>query len=143
MWLCSSSTSIIEYRDLSAHLNILTIRDYQDHSFQAVEDAYRAVLAGAAPAMLNKMTDREFRRFVVEMLEFLTDVLDRCSASQPNRADSFSRQDILDIIAVLVLNAASSSHESVRRRRGTRGPASVGEAVKRDSGIPGRHAARR
>jgi len=95
--------------------------DDHDHSFQAVEDAYRAVLAGAAPAMLNKMTDREFRRFVVEMLEFLTDVLDRCSASQPNRADSFSRQDILDIIAVLVLNAASSSHESVRRRRGTRG----------------------
>src|SRR6516162_1871143 len=27
MWLCSSSTSIIEDRDLSAHLNILTIRD--------------------------------------------------------------------------------------------------------------------
>jgi hypothetical protein len=26
MWLCSSSTSIIEDRDLSAHLNILTIR---------------------------------------------------------------------------------------------------------------------
>ena len=26
MWLCSSSTSIIEYRDFSAHLNILTIR---------------------------------------------------------------------------------------------------------------------
>jgi hypothetical protein len=25
MWLCSSSTSIIEDRDLSAHLNILTI----------------------------------------------------------------------------------------------------------------------
>jgi hypothetical protein len=29
MWLCSSSTSIIEDRDLSAHLNILTIR-YRD-----------------------------------------------------------------------------------------------------------------
>src|SRR6516225_11287982 len=28
MWLCSSSTSIIEDRDLSAHLNILTIREY-------------------------------------------------------------------------------------------------------------------
>jgi hypothetical protein len=27
LWLCSSSTSIIEDRDLSAHLNILTIRD--------------------------------------------------------------------------------------------------------------------
>jgi hypothetical protein len=29
MWLCSSSTSIIEDRDLSAHLNILTIRDFE------------------------------------------------------------------------------------------------------------------
>jgi hypothetical protein len=28
MWLCSSSTFIIEDRDLSAHLNILTIRGF-------------------------------------------------------------------------------------------------------------------
>src|SRR6516164_2333777 len=45
---------------------LLPEMDDHDHSFQAVEDAYRAVLAGAAPAILNQMTDREFRRLVVE-----------------------------------------------------------------------------
>jgi len=36
MWLCSSSTSIIEDRDLSAHLNILTIRSLPKYYPDAV-----------------------------------------------------------------------------------------------------------
>jgi hypothetical protein len=96
--------------------------DVHEHSLHAVEDAYRAALAGAAPAMLNKATHGEFRRFVEEMFEFLTHVLDPCSGSRPNRKDSFSRQDICNIIAVLVLNAAAtSSNESIRSRLRTRG----------------------
>ena len=33
MWLCSSSTSIIEDRDPSAHLDILTLRDFPTDIF--------------------------------------------------------------------------------------------------------------
>jgi len=99
----------------------ILVHNIHYHDYGAVEEAYRAALAGAAPALQNKATDRELQRFVEEMFGFLTRVLDPCG--QPDNADSFSRQDILDIIAVLILNAASSSNKSVRRRRGTRGRA--------------------
>jgi hypothetical protein len=49
MWLCSCSTSIIEEREISAHLNILTIRDrvYGDPLLR--ELARRAGLPEAPP----------------------------------------------------------------------------------------------
>ena len=71
--------------------------------------------------MLKRTTDGEFRRFVEEMFEFLTQALEPCSGSRLHRADSFLRQDICDIIAALVLNAASGSNESTRSGCGTRG----------------------
>ena len=92
-----------------------------DHGLHTVEECYRAALTGAAPVMLKRTTDEEFRRFVEEMFELLTQVLEPCSGGRPHRADSFLRQDICDIIAALVLNAASSSNKSTRNGCRTRG----------------------
>jgi hypothetical protein len=80
---------------------------------QAVEDAYRAALAGTAPELLKKATDRELRLFVEEMFDLLTGSLN----GRPDRGPAtFSRQDILEIIAALILNAMPGTKESGRWR---------------------------
>jgi len=84
---------------------------------QAVKDAYRAALAGTAPELLKKATDRELRMFVEDMFDLLTGSLN----GRPDCGPAFSRQDILEVIAALILNAVPDAKESGRWRRGTRG----------------------
>jgi len=90
----------------------------RDQEMQAVEDAYRMALVGAAPGLLKKVTHRGFRLFVEEMFDFLSGSLNGCSDRRPA---TFSRQDILEIIAMLIMNAAPVPKETARWRRGARG----------------------
>src|SRR6516165_9870159 len=53
MWLCSSSTSIIEDRDLSAHLNILTIRP----SIEMIDSSQRTAVAGEPITLSVEVSD--------------------------------------------------------------------------------------
>ena len=116
-------------------------------NIEAVEGAYRAVLLGIAPhpALLGKATDRAFRQFVEAMLQVLTRSLNRCFPPwQTTSAAPFARQDILQIIAALIENAAPSSDQHVRRKRYPRGlilwatllkfiPAHEGAAIEQSS----------
>jgi len=75
---------IIEDRDLSTHLNILTIRDESGSipvkkEILLVEDAYRGALVGVGPnpALLGKTTDRAFRQFVEDLLQVALAIVDR------------------------------------------------------------------
>jgi hypothetical protein len=87
--------------------------DDRDNDMQAVEDAYRAALAGAAPALPKTATDHAFRLFVEEMFDLLSGSLNGCSDRGPAR---FSRQDILEIIATLIVNAVPLTKKSARGR---------------------------
>ena len=92
-------------------------------NIQAVQDAYRAALLGIAPdpTLLRKATHRSFRLFVEEMLEILTRNLNPCSEPHDLSPVVFPRQDIVQIITQLILNAAPSSDQFVRRKRYARG----------------------
>ena len=92
-------------------------------NIQAVEDAYRAALLSIAPdpTLLGKATHRSFRLFVEEMLEILTRNLNPCSEPHDLSPVVFPRQDIVQIITQLILNAAPSSDQFVRRKRYARG----------------------
>src|SRR5262249_31253257 len=82
--------------DLTASKN--DAQDVQSKSdIQAVEDAYRAMLAGIAPdpALLGKATDRSFRQFVEDMLQLLTRSLNPGSHGLTTSNVPFSRHDIL------------------------------------------------
>jgi hypothetical protein len=92
--------------------------DDRDGDRQAVEDAYRAALAGTAPELLKKATARELQLFVEDMFDLLTGSLNGRPDCGPA---TFSRRDILEIIAALILNAVPGAKESGRWRRGTRG----------------------
>jgi hypothetical protein len=92
--------------------------DDRDGALQAVEDAYRAALAGTAPGLLKKATEYGFRLFVEGMFDLLTGSLNGCS---DRGSATFSRQDVLEIIAGLILNAASHAKEPARWRRGAHG----------------------
>ena len=83
-----------------------------------MEDAYRAALAGTAPGLLKKATDHGFRLFVEGMFDLLAGSLNGCS---DRGSATFSRQDVLEIIAGLTLNAASHAKEPARWRRGAHG----------------------
>jgi hypothetical protein len=88
----------------------------REEDVRAVEDAYRAALLGVAPVLLSKTTDRAFRQFVQDMLQLLT----RCLTPRPtcrSTGSPFSRQDMLEMIAALILNAVPSSDRSVRCKR--------------------------
>ena len=85
---------------------------------QAVEDAYRTALAGTAPGLLKKATCRGLLLFVEEMFDLLTGSLNGCSICRPAM---FSTQDILEIIATLILSAAPSTQLSARWRGSARG----------------------
>ena len=92
--------------------------DDRDGDMQAVEDAYRAALAGTAPELMKKVTARELQLFVEDMFDLLIGSLNGRPDCGPA---TFSRQDILEIIAALILNAVPGAKESGRWRRGTRG----------------------
>jgi hypothetical protein len=64
MWLCSSSTPIIEDRDSSTHLNILTTRDLPGvlHSLQAAQHVLemfrRSLPNGGDRRILDRLMNR-------------------------------------------------------------------------------------
>src|SRR4051794_36833941 len=91
-----------------------------ENEIQAGEDAYRAALVGVPPALLPKATAGAFRLFLEDLLPLLTRSVNRCSRDKTT-ADSLLRQDILAMIAALVLNAAPNRN-GMRYWRGTRGP---------------------
>jgi hypothetical protein len=87
---------------------------------QTVEDAYRNALMGVRPysTLLGKTTDRAFRQFLQDLLQLLSR---RLTPTWSKGSLPFSRQDIAQIVAALILNAAPSSDRSVRAKRYTRG----------------------
>ncbi len=87
---------------------------------QPVEDAYRNALMGVIPypTLLGKTTDRAFRQFLEDLLQLLSR---RLNPRWSRRPILFSRQDLAQIVAALILNAAPSSDRSVRGKRYTRG----------------------
>jgi hypothetical protein len=89
----------------------------RDDDMEPVEDAYRAALAGAPPGLLKKATDCEFRLFVEEMFDVLAHSLNGSS----NRRTTFSRLEILGIIATLILDAAPCGNKFASRSPGTQG----------------------
>ena len=91
--------------------------DDGDGDLQMVEDAYRAALEGTPPGLLKKATDRAFRLFVEGTYALLTGSLNGCPTRE---TATFSRQDILEIIAGLILDVAPHTKGSARRRRGAR-----------------------
>ena len=91
--------------------------DDRDVDLQAVEDAYRAALSGMAPELIKKATDRAFRLFVEEMFDVLAAGLNGRSDRRPA---TFSRRDVLEIVASLILNAAPRGKKIARwPRRGS------------------------
>ncbi|MBV9611479.1 MAG: TniQ family protein, partial [Acidobacteriaceae bacterium] len=92
----------------------------QESEIQTVEDAYREALLGIAPRLMRKATDRAFRQFVEDVLYLLTRSLNASSTSRTVTAP-FSRQDILQIIAALIANAAPGSDAATQRKRYARG----------------------
>ena len=92
----------------------------QENEIQAVEDAYREVLQGIAPRLIHKATDRAFRLFVEDVLSLLTRSLNTSTMSWTGTVP-FSRQDILQIIAALIANAAPGSDACAQRKHYARG----------------------
>jgi hypothetical protein len=89
---------------------------------QAADYTYRASLLGVAPRLelLGKTTAQEFRAFVEDMDRVLTGKLNLLSNCTRVAAVSFSRQDILQIVALLIRNAAPCSDPRIRRKREAR-----------------------
>jgi hypothetical protein len=87
---------------------------------QRVEDACRDALMGdiPSPALLGKTTNRAFRKFLEDLLQLLSHRLNARWSQDPL---PFSSQDIAQIVAALILNAAPSSDRSVRAKRYSHG----------------------
>jgi hypothetical protein len=115
--VCRSCGGDLTVAQSGALLDVQPKRD-----IQAVEDAYRAMLLGIAPdpALLGKATDRAFRKFVEDMLQFLRRSLSPSSLWHTTDVP-FSSRDILQIITALIENAAPSSDRRVRSRRHSHG----------------------
>ena len=96
-----------------------------EQGIQKVEEAYRAALLGTSPhpALLGKITDRAFRRFVDDMLELLV-YYSRPGARMQRLIDHgttlLPRQHLLALIAGLISNAAPSCDAQQRRFRYSR-----------------------
>lgn len=86
---------------------------------QDVQHDYCAALAGVAPSILQNSTSQAFRVFFEEIFHLLTRSLNQ--SHHKRRAGLFSRQDLLAIIAALVLNAVPSTNQSIRRQQKARG----------------------
>lgn len=85
-----------------------------------VGNAYREALLGVAhhPVMLGQTTDQEFRQFIEDLMTMLTSSL---NSARTGERILFPRQDIIRIVAALILNAAPSPDPSTRGRRYQRG----------------------
>ena len=94
----------------------------EQQGLQTVEDAYRASLLGIAPILIccAGLPATPFRMFVDDLLQILTYTLNACSGG-PNSSDGktelLARQDLLRIIADLILHAAPSCDVRQRRSR--------------------------
>ena len=88
----------------------------------AVDCTYRASLLGAdpGPEILGKSTAQQFRAFIEDMHQVLRRTLNLLADCRRVVPVSFSRHDILHIIALLIRNAAPSSDLRVRRKREAR-----------------------
>jgi hypothetical protein len=82
----------------------------------------RASLLGAdpGPEILGKSTAQQFRAFIEDMHQVLRRTLNLLADCRRVVPVSFSRHDILHIIALLIRNAAPSSDLRVRRKREAR-----------------------
>jgi TniQ len=114
--MCRSCNNSLAYDDV--------LRNELKHgdARQAADNTYRASLLGVAPRpeILGKATAQEFRAFIEDMDRMLTrklNVLANCKRVAPV---SFSRHDILQIIALLIRNAAPCSDLRIRRKREAR-----------------------
>jgi hypothetical protein len=85
----------------------------------AVDATYRASLVGVdpSPEILGKSTAPQFRAFIEDMHQVLRSSLNLLANCRKVVPVSFSRHDILHIIALLIRNAAPSSDLRVRRKR--------------------------
>jgi hypothetical protein len=88
----------------------------------AVDGVYRASLLGVdpVPEILGKSTAKQFRAFIEDMHQVLRRTLNLLADCRRVVPVSFSRHDILHIIASLIRNAAPSSDLRLRRKREAR-----------------------
>jgi hypothetical protein len=88
----------------------------------AVDGAYRASLLGVdpGPEILGKSTAQQFRAFIEVMHQVLRRTLNLLADCRRVVPASFSRHDILHIIALLIENAAPTSDLRLRRQREAR-----------------------
>ena len=97
------------------------VRKYEP-VIRAVEDAYRAALAGIAPhpSLVGKATDCAFRRFVDDMLQLLICFPQPGSAPQKTKDGGAAlrpRQEPFAMISELIANAAPGSDTWERQSR--------------------------
>lgn len=111
-WSCGS--------DLTLGTNVP--ENPQEGGIAAVERAYRDALLGVAPdqSLLGRVTDRQFRSFVDDMLQLLI----RSPQQQRVLRNAWKQdaalppgQPLLALIAGLILNAAPTTDPRVRRTR--------------------------
>jgi hypothetical protein len=83
---------------------------------EVVENSYREALTGVipCPALLGKTTDRAFRRFVEDLLQLLSH---RFKPAWSSSSASFCRQDIVQMVNALILNAAPASDRAIAQKR--------------------------
>jgi TniQ len=88
----------------------------------AVDATYRASLVGVdpSPEILGKSTAQQFCAFIEDMHRVLRPSLNLLANCRRVVPVSFSRHDILHIIALLIRNAAPTSDLRVRRKREAR-----------------------
>jgi hypothetical protein len=86
---------------------------------QAVDGTYRASLLGVDPGLeiLGKSTAQQFRAFIEDLHQVLRHKLNLLADCTRVVPVSFSRHDILHIIALLIRNAAPTSDLRLRRKR--------------------------
>jgi TniQ len=98
------------------HRHPRTVR-IDEEGEDVVGDAYRAALRAVAPhpALLGKATHGEFRCFVNDMLQILSQCLEQHPAC-PTR-DMVPREDLLTMISALIRNAAPSASPRQRSAR--------------------------
>jgi TniQ protein len=89
---------------------------------QAVDGTYRASLLGVdpGPEILGKSTAQQFRAFIEDLHQVLRHKLNLLADCRRVVPVSFSRHDILHIIALLIRNAAPTSDLRLRRKRESR-----------------------
>jgi hypothetical protein len=89
---------------------------------QVVDGTYRASLLGVdpGPEILGKSTAQQFRAFIEDLHQVLRHKLNLLADCRRVVPVSFSRHDIVHIIAQLIRNAAPTSDLRLRRKRESR-----------------------